>query len=95
MVMIGGISVLSLAYTLNRSCVADSQAPRTAWVEKEAIRSVSGVNTSPASIDQHSQEFVFKYPDGSEKIVDISNNARDTKVREGIMFRHNAARQGI
>ncbi|MEO0375148.1 MAG: hypothetical protein AAF329_11105 [Cyanobacteria bacterium P01_A01_bin.17] len=95
MVMIGGISVLSLAYTLNHSCIAYSQASQTAWVDKEASRSVSDIDASPGDIDQQSQEFVFKYSDGSEKIVDIPNKEKNTKIREGIMFRHNAARQGI
>lgn len=92
--MIGSMSALCLAYTLNRSCIAYYQNSQTAWAE-EANPSVPDANPATVSSNQQPQEFVVKYPDGSQKIVNIPNQSREAKIREGIMFRHNAARQEI
>ncbi len=94
MVFIGGISALSLGYMLNRSCIAYRATSQTAFVNDATSRPLSSEEII-ANTRQQPQDFVFKYPDGSLKRVNIPSNANESKIRTGIMLRHNKARQGI
>jgi hypothetical protein len=61
-------------------------------IDNTVSRPVSGFGIGSVNTHQQSLGLVFKYFDGSEKMVAMPSNAGESVIGVGIMFRHNAAR---